>query len=159
MKLWASKKGKNAHQFLIDDEDFVKIQGFSKVTRFSGRFKKPYVRLAKGGKETPISRFLMSCPKGLEVDHINGNSLDNRKTNLRICTRFQNNWNAPRRRDNRSGCKGVNWNKRVKLWIARIQVNNRRICLGYFKNKRDARQVYQQAAKRYFGEFLNVSHY
>ena len=92
-------------------------------------------------------------PAEKDIDHKNGNSLDNRFNNLRLATDSQNTRNQKKRKTNTSGFKGVCWYKQTKKWIARIQVNNKLIHLGYYTNKFYAALVYARAAKKYFGEF------
>ena len=96
-----------------------------------------------------------------ETDHINCDSLDNRKCNLRLATRKQNGSNRRIPKSNTSGYKGVSWDKtttnRDKKWLARIKVNNRLINLGRYLTKEEAAQVYNQAASQYFGEFSNLN--
>lgn len=85
---------------------------------------------------------------GVEVDHINGNSLDNRRSNLRLCKRYQNNGN---RRD--LGSKGVHFDKRTQKYRAEISCNGSRFRLGRFKNFEDAKEAYNKKAAELFGEF------
>ena len=92
-------------------------------------------------------------PAENEVDHKNGNSLDNRFNNLRLATDSQNSRNQKKSKDNTSGFKGVSWDKQHKKWRARIGVNNKTINLGYYTNKFYAALVYARAAKKYFGEW------
>lgn len=89
----------------------------------------------------------------IEVDHINHNILDNRRKNLRLCTRSQNMGNQKLRVSSISGYKGVSWHKTAKRWQAMIRVNKRGIALGYYSTKEQAALAYNEAAKRYFGEF------
>ena len=88
-----------------------------------------------------------------KVDHINGNTLDNRFDNLRLGTQADNCKNRKENKNNKSGFKGVSWHKKKKRWRAQIRVNNKRIHLGYFNNKFYAAVVYARAAKKYFGEW------
>ena len=99
-----------------------------------------------------LHRLLLSPPDGYEVDHINGNSLDNRRCNLRLCTRQQNNGNQRPRRHS-SIYKGVYWNKEHQKWQAKITVNYRNIDLGRYKDEEAAAEAYAKAARRHFGEF------
>lgn len=89
--------------------------------------------------------------KGEEVDHINGDTLDNRRINLRIVTRAQNMWNRKLNKNNKSGYKGVS--KDGNLWRAAIQKNKQRITLGWFKTPKEAHEAYCKAAAELFGEF------
>lgn len=96
--------------------------------------------------------------KGLFVDHINRNKQDNRLENLRVATRTENNRNKNPYRNSVSSYKGVDFYKRLNVWRARIKVNKNLIDLGGFSSETDAAVAYNEAAKRYFGEFavLNV---
>ena len=89
----------------------------------------------------------------IEIDHINGNKRDNRKTNLRIATKSGNNMNQGLRKDNTSGVKGVHWDSRKQKWISRIQANNKRILLGHFDNYSDAVQARMDGEKEYHKDY------
>jgi hypothetical protein len=99
----------------------------------------------------------MKPPKGKEVDHINGDSLDNRRKNLRICTHSENCQNRKKRLDNTSGFKGVYWSKRSNKWVANIQIKSKRIYLGGFISKIKAAEAYQKANIKYHGKFSRIS--
>jgi hypothetical protein len=88
-----------------------------------------------------------------EIDHINGDKLDNRIINLRLATRSQNNSNMLLRADNSSGYKGVSWQMPNRKWVARISLNRKRITLGFFDSKEDAAEAYRLASIQYHGEF------
>ena len=95
-------------------------------------------------------------PSGMEIDHINGDKSDNRISNLRICTINQNRQNKPKYKNNKSGFKGVYFESSPRIknpWRARIVVNKKPISLGNFSTKLEAHKAYQEAAKKYFGEF------
>jgi hypothetical protein len=85
-----------------------------------------------------MHRLIMDTPAGMDTDHINRNRLDNRRSNLRIVDRAQNNYNTGLWANNTSGHKGVSWNKRTKSWRAYIGGVKGRIELGHFKNIEDA---------------------
>ena len=101
----------------------------------------------------------MGNPKGMDIDHIDGNSLNNRKENLRICTRSQNCSNKKVRRDSRSGYKGVYIKKGGKRFLAYIGDPNtpatrkRQIRLGLYDTAEEAALVYNKAALEMYGEF------
>lgn len=92
-----------------------------------------------------------------EVDHINGNRLDNRRSNMRLATRHQNAKNAPAPRSNTSGVKGVSWDKTRGRWVARIRIGpGRRLELGRFVVFEDAVQAYNEAAHEHHGVFVCI---
>lgn len=88
-----------------------------------------------------------------EVDHINRNPLDNRRCNLRLATKIQNNRNQSRRKDNKSGYKGVSWYKRYGKWVVKIMNQGVIEHLGYFDDLVDAARAYDKRAKIVYGEF------
>jgi hypothetical protein len=100
-----------------------------------------------------MHREILNTPDGMDTDHINHNTLDNRKCNLRICTRSQNEANKGLRRDNTSGIKGISWNKQIKKWHAQMKQNGKLIHVGYFSNIEDAINSYLTEYKEFYGEF------
>lgn len=102
-----------------------------------------------------MHRVILEAPKGMEVDHINHNTLDNRRENLRLCERFQNNGNRGVGRHNKSGLKGVNFDR--NRWKAEISVKNKTVYLGRFKTKEDAGRAYDVAAINHFGQFARTN--
>ncbi len=111
-----------------------------------------------------MHRAIMEPPPGMVVDHINGNRSDNRKKNLRICTRAQNMWNRNANRNKfkveKHGFKGIVKNKKpglIKKWRAGIQVNGARYCSRYYKTRKEAALAYNELAKKYHGEFARLN--
>lgn len=92
----------------------------------------------------------------LYVDHIDGDGLNNQRSNLRICTSDQNTKNQRLRITNKSGYKGVCWDKRNKKWFASITHNRKQFNLGYFDDPKSAHEAYCAAAIRLHGEFCNL---
>src|SRR3990167_923966 len=82
-----------------------------------------------------MHRLIMSYPKE-NIDHINGNKLDNRLSNLRLCNQSQNNANSSKRKTNVSGYKGVCWNKKYEKWEATITKDYKHIFIGYFDDRK-----------------------
>lgn len=100
-----------------------------------------------------LSRLIMSVTdKNQYVDHINGNPLDNRRSNLRVVSHQENMMNKKTYKNNTSQIKGVHLNKKG-LWVARIQVENKRLFLGSSKDKKVAEQLRIEAEKKYFGKY------
>lgn len=118
--------------------------------------------LRSAGKRQSIHRMIMErilgrpLVKGELVDHINHDTFDNRRENLRLATNGQNQHNARKNKNNTSGYKGVDWSKHDKKWRARIMVNEKRIQIGLFNNKEDAKKARDEAAIKYHGEFAKL---
>ena len=104
-----------------------------------------------------LHRVILSTPIGVLVDHINGDGLDNRRENLRLCTHSENIRNSRPHKNASSKYKGVYWDKDRKKWRARIRVNDVLKHLGSFKSEEDAAMEYNKAAAFYFGEFAHLN--
>lgn len=104
--------------------------------------------------KTYLHRFIMKAKKGQMIDHISRDGLDNRRCNLRFCTRSQNNRNSSIRKDNSSGYKGVSFDRdRKKCWVAKICFNGVEYWLGSFYSKIEAAFAYDAKAIELFGRF------
>jgi len=90
-------------------------------------------------------------------DHINHNTLDNRKNELRVCTQSQNNMNSRKRKNCTSIYKGVCWKKQFMRWDSYIMVNQKQIYIGRFKSEKMAALAYNKKAKELFGEFAYLN--
>ena len=140
--------------FLFDLEDYNKIKDYCWAINTNG-----YVVTHDNnnkGKMLLMHRLIMDCDNnGLYVDHIHGeqSKYDNRKSNLRIVTPYQNSLNRAKLKNNTSGTTGVSWNKRKNKWESYIGVNGKRIKLGYFDSFDDAVAARKQAEEKYFGEY------
>lgn len=134
---------------LIDKADFDYINKFNWSLSSKG-----YVVTIVKNKYTRMHRLILKAPSKLEVDHIDGNKLNNSRTNLRLATHSQNAMNR-KKINSRSGYKGVykNWNR----WRAVIKLNQQYIYLGNFTNVIEAAKAYNIAAQKYFGEFANLN--
>ncbi len=145
---------------MVDDEDYDYLNKW-KWGAFYGRNTTYAMRSPRlpDGTHTSIClhRFIMNPEKGIHVDHINGNGLDNRRDNLRLCTIVQNQQNQQNCRGGSSKYKGVCWHKHTKKWQARIGVRQVKVHLGVFNDETDAAIAYNEAAKHYFGEFANLN--
>lgn len=136
--------------FLLDKDDLLILAGKMWHKNSSG-----YIVRGTGAKER-LHRLIVSVPFNAQVDHINGNTLDNRKSNLRLCTCAENNRN---RKSRGGGFKGVTRNAKSKKnpFIAQIVVNKKHLYLGSFKSEVAAARAYNEAAKKYFGEFAKLN--
>lgn len=104
-----------------------------------------------------LHRLIMNPPKGMMIDHINGDGLDNRRENLRVCTNAENQRNARLSSRNKSGYKGVSWNKRDKKWRSQIQHERKVRHIGYFDCPKEAARAWDAVAKELFGEYANLN--
>lgn len=89
-----------------------------------------------------------------EVDHINGVRTDNRITNLRNVSKALNARNLSLSSRNKSGFKGVSWNRQVGCWQAHIRLNGKTRYLGLFRDVNDAAKAYRDAAPKYHGDYV-----
>ena len=141
---------------LIDDEDYSLISPYRWHAHYEPKIDNYYAQ-SKGkdeyGVHLRMHRVIMKCPKDMEVDHINHNTLDNRKVNLRIVTRSQNQMNRGKQSNNTSGVVGVVWDKTRKKWAARIKKEGIHYNLGRYKEKEDAVRARKEAEISFFGEF------
>lgn len=107
---------------------------------------------------TRMHRFIMNAPSNVIVDHINGDGLDNRRCNLRLCTNAENGRNrrgVPS--NNTSGYLGVTWDARKSKWRAQIFVNGNGKTIGHFDDARDAARARDKVARELFGEFATLN--
>lgn len=139
---------------IVDDEDYEELNKYKWQCNYYG-----YASRRNGD----IPRWHMAWdiigkPRGgMVIDHIHGNKLDNRKEELRFATRSQNAINSKMFKTNTSGYRGICWNKYRQKWMARISVNNKRIYLGCYTDKKMAADVYNEAAIVYFGKFVKLN--
>ena len=142
---------------IIDDEDFELVNKYTWSIGTYG-YARRNIYISKG-KTTAISmhRLIMNAQKGQMVDHINGDKLDNRKSNLRFCNKAKNAMNCKVHKHNTSGYKGVAWHKQAKKWRAYIVLNDKQKSLGVFNSKEEAALAYNKAAIELFGEFAKVN--
>lgn len=143
---------------IVDDEDFADLNKYSWT--FDGRYAVRFKGTRSEQKKIYMHREIVVVPNGKMVDHKDGNKLNNRKANLRICTATDNLRNKGRvvyRNRGSSKYKGVSWYKRDHKWMAQLRVKGKHIHLGYFDNEEQAAIAYDSAAKKHFGEFANIN--
>lgn len=152
MKTILLSQGKVA---LVDDEDFERLSKFKWYTfRDINRFYAARNIKNDNGNQRRLSMhrdILNLKDSSIDIDHKNHDGLDNRRQNLRICTRRQNAQNRRKLAGCASNFKGVSLNS--GKWRARIKYNKKRIHLGYFISEQEAANAYLNAAQEYFGEF------
>ena len=136
--------------FYFDLEDYEKIRDYCWCYN---KEKYVYTRIRQSTKRIFMHRMIYNVDKGYEVDHINHTPYDNRKENLRIVTRSQNNMNHGINSRNTSGVTGVSYHNSLQKWVAEISVNKKKIHLGVFDNLEDAAKIRKEAEIKYFGEY------
>jgi hypothetical protein len=144
---------------LIDDDDFDRVSAHwwqaveqpHTVYAIHRRYRDDGTRAA-----IRLHRFVMNAPDGVEVDHINHNGLDCRKSNLRFATRQQNSANC-RRRSGQNVFKGVEQDSRTNRFRAYITYRTKRYSIGYFATAEEAALAYDERARDYFGEFAALN--
>jgi len=107
-------------------------------------------------KNVKLHRLIIGCKIGEMVDHINGNTMDNRKSNLRLCTFSQNRVNAKKQKNNTSGYPGVTLDKRSNKWHAQICKDKRWHSCGYWNTPEQAYEAYLKKGKELYGEFIRT---
>jgi len=146
----ALTKGQTA---TVDAADFDWLSQWNWHAQWAERVKMFYAARTEGGTKVLMHRAIKSATEDVEVDHKDHDGLNNRKGNLRTCTKDQNARNRKQQVNNTSGYKGVTWQNRRSPWKAGIYVNRKRIHLGSFPTKAQAAKAYDDAAKIHHGEF------
>jgi hypothetical protein len=137
----------NGKRTIVDKDTYIQLS--SKKWRIH---TKGYVSAV--GKGELMHRLIMNAKKSQQVDHINGNKLDNRKSNLRLCSNSQNHMNKSKcTKEKSSKYKGVYWCKRKKRWRVCIKLNKKKIHIGDYKDEDAAGIAYNNAAIEIFKEF------
>ncbi len=142
MKTISLSRGKVA---LVSDEDYASVAQFKwcySATGYAVRSTWPDNKLVY------MHRFILGATKGSEVDHVNGDGLDNRRSNIRVCTRSQNMANRK--------AKGMYWDKGRNRWVVRVYVNRKVVFYGRYKGEAEASEAYIDAKKLHHKEFVRV---
>lgn len=132
---------------IVDEQDFESTEDVSWHYSICSEFG-----YAKNGNRGYLHRWLTKAPKGKEVDHINHDTLDCRRSNLRICDRSQNTFNHPKRKTNKSGHVGV-WQSKDGRWHAEIMRNYKKIQLGSSMDKEKVITLRKEAEQEVFEDF------
>lgn len=146
-------RGKHA---LIDADDLPLVSGRRWYVIDTGHGGL-YAASWDGGRPLYMHSLILPTPVGITPDHINGNGLDNQRSNLRPATKSQQAANSKLRRNNTSGYRGVCWDKSRGKWVVHIDVRRRRLNLGRYDDKDEAARAYDTAARAHFGEFARVN--
>ena len=137
----------------VSDEDYKMLSKYPWYITVTPRSM--YTSTSINGKTVYMHRLILDAQKGQEVDHINNDGLDNQRENLRFCTSSQNKANMRLRADNKSGYKGINFDKQTGKWRARIKFNGKEYSLGRHSNLKDAVRARKKALTLH-GEFAKI---
>jgi len=141
---------------LVDDEDHEWLSQWNWTYDQRNGYGYAYRQRSRKDKRTGsvyMHQAILNPPNGMEGDHINGDGLDNRRRNLRVCTRAENMRNRRKHAKCTSQYKGVYWSGRHQRWRARINPGGVGISLGSFRDEMEAAIAYNEAAQEYFGSF------
>jgi hypothetical protein len=145
---------------IVDDDDFATLSCFKwcAVKAKTGRY---YAMRSKreDGKRINVfmHREILQATKGCEVDHKDGDPLNNQRNNLRLCTHQQNGMNRSKTSNNTSRYKGVTWSHHSNKWQASIMHGKKSVYLGVFSIEEDAAKAYDKAARERFGEYCKTN--
>ena len=145
---------------LVDDSDYErgsKLKWHYDSHGRVGGYARRTSRILDGLGNIKMHQFIMGERAGMEIDHINDDKLDNRKENLRFCTHAENRRNCPKQSSNTSGYKGVHLDKKKNKWVCRITFEGTRIFLCRHFCLIKAAHAYDDAARKYFGEFARTN--
>jgi hypothetical protein len=140
----------------VDDDDFERISKHKWCVSKNKHHRTEYAMRREYGRNRrsiKMHREILNAPNVVQVDHINGDGLDNRKNNLRFCNNAQNHCNKDPQRGGTSKYKGVSWEKRRGIWEAYICPSGKKIHLGYFHNEIDAAKAYDKKAIELYQNF------
>ena len=140
------------HTISVDDEDFDRMQKDFKNTNWTLTKNRNnlYAQKRVNGKNIYLHRYIMNAKKGDYIDHINHDTLDNRKDNLRITNNANNLRNGNIRINNTTGINGISYDKTRKKYVARIKVNYKTIFLGRFDTLKEATKIRKNAEIKYW---------
>ena len=146
-------------KIILDEADYKELSKFKWGIKKCRRTSYAKRTFTVNGVDTLVimHRVIMDAPKGLQVDHINGNGLDNRRSNLRLCTNQQNQQNRRPTRNSSSKYKGVSFSKQRQKWEAQMKCGTKRFNLGHFALEEDAARAYNKKAIELSGEFAYIN--
>lgn len=144
---------------LVDDADYEWLSQYRWHAKYNGRQWYACREIGPRINRTRIKmhRSILNAPDDKFVDHINNQTLDNRRVNLRLCDKSENGRNRSAQRNNTSGFKGVHWNREKRRWMAFIHLNRKFRHLGYYDTPEEAARAYDDAARELHGHFAYLN--
>jgi hypothetical protein len=148
---------------LVDDEDYEYLSRFRWFWGPTSTYATGYV--TGDGRMSLMHKLVINVPAGYFADHINGDRLDNRRSNLRVVTGSQNNWNMGASSRNQWGLRGVSYHKKAGKWEAylgiggnaKAGVRTRKIYLGLYTSPEAAGRAYNVAAIQFYGDYARLN--
>lgn len=137
---------------LVDDEDYERVQQYRWHMTLGSRYVTTTYIINKERTTLLLHRFILAAPDGMQVDHINHDTLDNRRSNIRLVTTAENQHNQ---RPKPGRFLGVRRRQDTGRWRAEIRVNKKKISLGCFASATEAAHVYDEASHKLFGPFAS----
>ena len=143
---------------IVDDEDFEELSRYKWHVLLCRKSNSAYANRSeqvaqKKWRKVQMHRQILNAEKGVQVDHINGDGLDNRRSNLRLCTQEQNLANRRPMKGGSSKYKGVCWVTRLGKWVAQCTWDNKVHYLGAFDEEKEVAEAYDEALKQHRGKF------
>lgn len=139
---------------LVDDRDFEFLNQWKWFYENHGYAQR---RVSKYGRMLGMHRVIMDEPEDKQVDHIDGNGLNNQRSNLRVATKAENLMNRGKNKNNTSGYKGVSWHKGAGKWTVNIMSYGKSVYIGLYPELIAAARAYNRAALKYHGEFARLN--
>ncbi|WP_257064257.1 HNH endonuclease [Priestia megaterium] len=144
----------------VDDDIYEQIKDYKWSARNDGQgriyARRRWIENGKW-KEISLHRFVMGDPTGMIVDHRDGNTLDNTRSNLRVCSHAENMRNRKKHSKKSSKYKGVSFNNKHQKFVAMIKLNNKHHYIGTFNNEKEAALAYNNKALELHGEYANLN--